>query len=167
MEALDRGVYHIEPVQNPDGRDRHVTWVNGNRSLQLQADPLDREHNEGFPGGRTNHYLFDLNRDWLPLENPESQVKVDFHHRWRANVVTDYHEMGTNSTYYFEPSKPYGTWNPLIPPAALHRDHRGLRGLLQPASGRDRVALFHQGGSSTTPTRGMDPPIPSSWGDSR
>jgi hypothetical protein len=115
MEALDRGVYHIEPVQNPDGRDRHVTWVNGNRSLQLQADPLDREHNEGFPGGRTNHYLFDLNRDWLPLENPESQVKVDFHHRWRANVVTDYHEMGTNSTYYFEPSKPYGTWNPLIP----------------------------------------------------
>ncbi len=115
LEALDRGVYHIEPVQNPDGRDRHVTWVNGNRSLQLQADPLDREHNEGFPGGRTNHYLFDLNRDWLPLENPESQVKVDFHHRWRANVVTDYHEMGTNSTYYFEPSKPYGTWNPLIP----------------------------------------------------
>lgn len=115
LAALEQGIYHIDPVQNPDGRDRHVSWVNGNRSLELSADPLDREHNEGFPGGRTNHYLFDLNRDWLPLENPESQGKIEFHHAWLANVVTDYHEMGTGSTYYFEPSKPIGSWNPLIP----------------------------------------------------
>jgi len=115
LRALEEGVYHVEPVQNPDGRERHTVWVNGNRSLQLSADPLDREHNEGFPGGRTNHYQYDLNRDWLPLENPENRVKVDFHHGWRANVVTDVHEMGTNATYYFEPSKPYGSWNPLIP----------------------------------------------------
>jgi len=140
LRALDQGVYHVEPVQNPDGRDRHVTWVNGNRSLQLSADPLDREHNEGFPGGRTNHYQFDLNRDWLPLENPESRARVDFHHRWRANVVTDAHEMGTNSTYYFEPSKPYGSWNPLIPErlyteitldfAEFYRDHLDAIGSL-------------------------------------
>ncbi|TVP42355.1 MAG: hypothetical protein EA350_16195 [Gemmatimonadales bacterium] len=115
LEALERGVWHIDPVQNPDGRDRHVTWVNGNRSLVLSADPADREHTEGFPGGRTNHYLFDLNRDWLPLENPESRGKVAFHHRWLPNVVTDFHEMGPNSTYYFEPSNPVGSWNPLIP----------------------------------------------------
>jgi len=76
---------------------------------------LDREHNEGWPGGRSNHYWFDLNRDWLPLENRESRARIEWHHRWLPNVVTDYHEMGTNSTYYFEPSEPRASWNPLIP----------------------------------------------------
>jgi len=131
--VLREGVYHIEPMQNPDGRSRHVQWINSNRALQLVADPADAEHNEPAPGGRTNHYLYDLNRDWLPLENPESRARIDFHHAWKANVVTDHHEMGTSSTFYFEPSKPYGSWNPLIPErmytditldfAALYRDH--------------------------------------------
>ena len=112
---LQDGVYHIEPSLNPDGRDRHTHWANMNKAAPLVADPLDREHNEQWPGGRTNHYWFDLNRDWLPLENPESRARIDFHHRWLPNVVTDYHEMGTNNTYYFEPSKPVGSWNPLIP----------------------------------------------------
>jgi hypothetical protein len=114
-QFLRDGVYHIEPVLNPDGRDRHTHWANMHKATPLVADPLDREHNEGWPGGRTNHYWFDLNRDWLPLENPESRARIDFHHSWRPNVVTDYHEMGTNSTYFFEPSKPHGSWNPLIP----------------------------------------------------
>ncbi len=57
----------------------------------------------------------DLNRDWLPLANPESRARIEWHHRWRPNVVTDFHEMGTNSTYYFEPSEPRASWNPLIP----------------------------------------------------
>ncbi len=109
------GVFHIEPVLNPDGRDRHTHWANMNRAQPFVTDPLDREHNEVWPGGRTNHYWFDLNRDWLPLVNPESRVRIDFHHRWRPQVVTDYHEMGTNSTYFFEPSKPIGSWNPLLP----------------------------------------------------
>ena len=112
---LQSGVYHIEPSLNPDGRDRHTHWANMNKATPLVADPLDREHNEHWPGGRTNHYWFDLNRDWLPLENPESRARIDFHHKWLPNVVTDYHEMGTNNTYYFEPSKPVGSWNPLIP----------------------------------------------------
>ncbi len=109
------GVFHIEPVLNPDGRDRHTHWANMNRAQPLVADRLDREHNEVWPGGRTNHYWFDLNRDWLPLVNPESRARIDFHHRWRPQVVTDYHEMGTSSTYFFEPSKPVGSWNPLLP----------------------------------------------------
>jgi hypothetical protein len=115
LQALEQTVFQIDPVHNPDGRDRHVTWVNGNRSLELSADPLDREHTEGQPGGRTNHYWFDLNRDWLPAENPESRGRLELHHAWLPNVVTDFHEMGTGSTYYFEPSKPVGSWNPLIP----------------------------------------------------
>lgn len=81
----------------------------------MVADPLDREHNEVWPGGRTNHYWFDLNRDWLPLVNPESRARIDWHHRWQPHVVTDYHEMGTSSTYFFEPSEPVGSWNPLLP----------------------------------------------------
>jgi hypothetical protein len=116
VEAFLRdGVYHVEPVLNPDGRDRHSNWANMHKASPFVADPLDREHNEVWPGGRTNHYWYDLNRDWLPLENPESRARIDFHHAWAPNVVTDFHEMGTNSTYFFEPSKPVGSWNPLLP----------------------------------------------------
>ena len=111
----DEAIIHIEPVLNPDGRDRHTHWANMNRAEPFVADPLDREHNEVWPGGRTNHYWFDLNRDWLPLVNPESKARIDFHHLWRPNLVTDYHEMGSSSSYFFEPTKPVGSWNPLIP----------------------------------------------------
>ncbi len=113
--ALEQGVWHIEPVLNPDGRDRHTNWANMHKADPFVADPLDREHNEVWPGGRTNHYWFDLNRDWLPLQDPSSRARIDFHHRWKPNVVTDYHEMGTSSTYFFEPTRPEGTWNPLLP----------------------------------------------------
>jgi hypothetical protein len=112
---LEHGVVHIEPVLNPDGRDRHSLWANMHKATALVPDPVDREHNEAWPGGRTNHYWFDLNRDWLPLEHPESRARIDFHHTWRPHVVTDYHEMGTGSTYFFEPTKPHATWNPLLP----------------------------------------------------
>lgn len=112
---LNEGVFHIEPSLNPDGRDRHTHWANMHRAQPFVSDPLDREHNEAWPGGRTNHYWFDLNRDWLPLVNPESRARIDFHHSWRPHLVTDYHEMGASSTYFFEPSKPYGSWNPLLP----------------------------------------------------
>jgi murein tripeptide amidase MpaA len=77
---LNDGVYHVEPVLNPDGRDRHTHWANMHKASPFVPDPLDREHNEVWPGGRTNHYWFDLNRDWLPLENPESRARIDFHH---------------------------------------------------------------------------------------
>lgn len=110
-----QAVVHIDPTLNPDGRDRHSHWANTNKGLPPVADPLDREHNETWPAGRTNHYWFDLNRDWLPLAHPESQVKVAWYHTWLPNVTTDFHEMGPNSTYFFEPTKPYGSENPVVP----------------------------------------------------
>jgi hypothetical protein len=108
-------VVHIDPTLNPDGRDRHSLWANSNKGFPPVASPLDREHNEAWPGGRTNHYWFDLNRDWLPLAHPESRVKVDWYHQWYPNVTTDFHEMGTNSTFFFEPTKPFGSENPVVP----------------------------------------------------
>jgi hypothetical protein len=111
----ENAVVHFDPTVNPDGRDRHSLWANSNKGFPPVADPLDREHNEAWPGGRTNHYWFDLNRDWLPLAHPESQVKIAWYHQWYPNVTTDFHEMGTNSTYFFEPTKPYGSENPVVP----------------------------------------------------
>ena len=112
---LDEAVIMIDPSFNPDGRDRHANWANMHKGFPPVADPVDREHNEVWPGGRTNHYWFDLNRDWFPLAHVESQNRVAFFHKWRPNVLTDYHEMGTNSTYFFEPTKPFGSENPVVP----------------------------------------------------
>ncbi len=105
----------IDPAINPDGRDRHSNWANMHKGTPPVADPLDREHNEIWPSGRVNHYWFDLNRDWLPLAQVELQHKISWYHTWYPNVVGDFHEMGTNSTYFFEPTKPFGSENPVIP----------------------------------------------------
>lgn len=115
MAALDDAVIMIDPAYNPDGRDRHSTWANSFKGDPMVSDPIDAEHNEMWPRGRTNHYWYDLNRDWLPLAHVESQNRVDFYHQWYPNVVTDFHEMGTNSTYFFEPTKPFGSENPVVP----------------------------------------------------
>ena len=113
--ALNDAVLLIDPAFNPDGRDRHSTWANSFKGEPMVSDPIDAEHNEMWPRGRTNHYWFDLNRDWLPLAHVESQSRIDFYHKWYPNVVTDFHEMGTNSTYFFEPTKPFGSENPVVP----------------------------------------------------
>jgi hypothetical protein len=113
-EILRNSVIFIEPILNPDGRERFTSWVNQNKGYNPVADPSDREHTEAWPGGRTNHYLFDLNRDWLPLSQKESQNRIIRFHKWRPNVITDHHEMGTNSTFFFEPTK-QGSENPLVP----------------------------------------------------
>lgn len=112
---LDKAVVFIDPTINPDGRDRHSQWANTYKGSPLVADPQDAEHNEYWPGGRTNHYWFDLNRDWLLTVNPESQGKVAWSHQWYPNVVTDFHEMGSQSTYFFEPMKPNASWDPIMP----------------------------------------------------
>jgi len=115
--TLNEAVIHIDPNYNPDGRDRHSNWANMHKGFPPVSDPMDREHNEVWPGGRFNHYWFDLNRDWLPLAHVESQNRVAFFHQWLPNVCTDYHEMGTNATNFFEPTKPYGSENPVVPRA--------------------------------------------------
>ena len=112
---LKSGIIMIDPTINPDGRDRHTQWANTYQGNPLVADPDDAEHNEYWPRGRTNHYWFDLNRDWLLAINPESRGKLKWFHEWYPNVVTDFHEMGTQSTYFFEPMKANASLNPIMP----------------------------------------------------
>ncbi len=112
--ALQNAVTIIDPMFNPDGRDRFVDWVNGNRGGTPTADPQDREHNQPWPGGRTNHYWFDLNRDWLPGQHPASQGRLNYFHKWKPQVLTDFHEMGSEATYFFQPGVPSRT-NPNTP----------------------------------------------------
>lgn len=102
-EILKNTILIVDPMFNPDGRDRFVNWVNGNRGVVPTSDLQDREHNQPWPRGRTNHYLFDLNRDWLPVTQPESEGRVKLFHRWRPQFLLDVHEMGANSTYFFQP----------------------------------------------------------------
>ena len=112
---IENSIVFIDPTINPDGRDRHSQWANQYKSINLVADSNDAEHNEMWPKGRTNHYWFDLNRDWLLAINPESRGKLKWYHSWYPNVVTDFHEMGTNSNYFFEPMKRNASLKPLIP----------------------------------------------------
>ncbi|MDX1640703.1 MAG: M14 family zinc carboxypeptidase [Balneolaceae bacterium] len=111
---LENAVILLDPSYNPDGLNRFATWVNMHKSLTAVSDPADREYNEGWPSGRTNHYWFDLNRDWMPVQHPESRGRIAKFHEWRPNVLTDHHEMGTNSTFFFQPGIPSRT-HPLTP----------------------------------------------------
>lgn len=114
LNWLNGMVITLDPVLNPDGRDRHTHWANMHKGSPFVADPLDREHNEVWPGGRTNHYWFDLNRDWFLGIHPESRNRMKIFHKWRPYVQTDHHEMGTNSSFYFDPGMTASN-NPLIP----------------------------------------------------
>ena len=113
-EILNSTVILFDPCLNPDGFQRFANWVNSNKNLVPNPDNNDREFSEVWPGGRTNHYWFDLNRDWLPVQLPESQARIKTFTEWLPNIVTDHHEMGTNSTFFFQPGVPSRV-NPLIP----------------------------------------------------
>ena len=102
-QILRNTILIIDPMFNPDGRDRFANWANGNRGIVPTTDTQDREHNQPWPRGRTNHYLFDLNRDWMPVTQPESQGRVKLFHHWRPQFLLDVHEMGRNSTFFFQP----------------------------------------------------------------
>lgn len=104
----------VDPCLNPDGATRFSTWVNHNRSQTLVSDPNSREFKETWPNGRTNHYWFDLNRDWLYQQHPESRGRLAKFYEWRPNILTDHHEMGTNSTFFFQPGIPART-HPMTP----------------------------------------------------
>ena len=111
---LENSIIIIDPSMNPDGLQRFSGWVNSHRNMNLTSDSNDREYNEVWPGGRTNHYWFDLNRDWLPAQLPESQSRLKTFYKWMPNILTDHHEMGTNATYFFQPGVPSRT-HPLTP----------------------------------------------------
>jgi len=119
-EYLNKTIVFLDPTINPDGRDRHTNWANTYRGNPLIADGNDIEHNEGWPRGRTNHYWFDLNRDLLLGIHPESNARIKWYHEWYPNVVTDFHEQGTSSTYFFEPKNMSASMNPVTP--AENRD---------------------------------------------
>ena len=111
---LDNNIVLLDPSFNPDGLSRFAQWANMHKGKQLVSDSNHREHDEGWPSGRTNHYWFDLNRDWLLLAHPESQARIKQFHKWRPHVLTDFHEMGTDSTYFFQPGV-RSRKNPLTP----------------------------------------------------
>jgi hypothetical protein len=102
-EIMDNTVVIIDPMQNPDGRDRFIHHFETSEGLQPDADRLSAEHNEPWPGGRTNHYFFDLNRDWFIMTQPETQGRVKALREWFPVAFVDAHEMGSDSTYYFAP----------------------------------------------------------------
>jgi hypothetical protein len=113
-ELLDNVVILFDPSFNPDGLQRFSTWANQHKSKNLVTDPNSREFNEVWPGGRFNHYWFDLNRDWLPSVHVESQHRLEWFHKWKPNILTDHHEQGSNATFFFQPGVPARV-NPLTP----------------------------------------------------
>jgi hypothetical protein len=118
-DLLRNTVILIDPSLNPDGMQRHSSWVNSSRSLNNNTDPASMEFNEPWPGGRTNHYWFDLNRDYLMLQHPESVGRNEAFYKWRPNIVTDHHEMGAHSTFFFQPGVQERN-NPLTPVENQH-----------------------------------------------
>jgi len=107
-QILEQSVVIIDPMQNPDGRDRFINYFRGTRGRWPDADPQAAEHNETWPAGRSNHYLFDMNRDWFAHTQPETRGRVKAYLEWFPVVFVDLHEMGGNSSYYFAPpAQPY------------------------------------------------------------
>ncbi len=113
-EILDNLVIIIDPSLNPDGQERFASWVNRYKSRTLNPDPNNIEFHDVWPGSRTNHYWFDLNRDWLPVQHPGSYGRIKAYHTWMPNINTDHHEFGSDATFFFQPGVPERV-NPLTP----------------------------------------------------
>ena len=113
-DLLENTIILFDPSLNPDGLQRFAYWANTNKSKNINPDPNDLEYSEIWPRGRTNHYQFDMNRDWLPVQLPESRVRIKTFHKWLPNILTDHHEMGSNASFFFQPGIPSRT-NPLTP----------------------------------------------------
>ena len=154
---LDELVIVMQPIINPDGVARFAHWVNMHRGRNPSADPRDREHNEGWPNGRTGYYWFDLNRDWMPLTHPVSRNRTFHYRQWRPHVLTDVHEMGRRSTYFFQPGIPERN-NPATPEAvfeltqriaAYHAEFLDEAG--QPYYSRESFDDYYLGKGSTYP----------------
>ena len=104
QEWLKNQVVIIDPAINPDGRDRYSNWYNQKMNTTLQPDLQSVEHNEPWPGGRANHYLFDLNRDWAWQVQVESQARMKMYQQWMPQLHLDFHEQGINNPFYMAPA---------------------------------------------------------------
>jgi hypothetical protein len=104
QDYLKNTIVIIDPCINPDGRDRYVNWYKQFRNNPYQVDPNSKEHHEGWWNGRSNHYMFDLNRDWAWLTQVESRQRLKKYNEWMPHVHVDFHEQGVNEPYYFAPA---------------------------------------------------------------
>ncbi len=108
QDLLENTVVIIDPCINPDGRDRYANWYNETKSTPFDIDPQSSEHSQPWPGGRANHYLFDLNRDWAWTSQKESIARIKVYNKWMPQIHVDFHEQGINNPYYFAPAaQPY------------------------------------------------------------
>lgn len=115
QKILSNSVVLIDPMENPDGRDRYITFLRQMQARRPDPDPNAAEHNELWPSGRSNHYMFDMNRDWFANTQPETRGRTRAYLEWYPQVFVDLHEMGFNQTYYFAP--PALPYNPNMTPA--------------------------------------------------
>ena len=126
-KILNNTIVFIDPLQNPDGRTRFTQRYYATAGLQHSSDRISAEQNEPWPKGRTNHYLFDMNRDWLAITQPETAGKVKILNHFRPLVVVDLHEMGGDASYFFAPSaepfNPYMTQNQIDNIGLIGRNH--------------------------------------------
>ncbi len=114
---LDNTVVFIDPLQNPDGRERFVSRYYATVGMEHSPDRLSAEHNQPWPSGRLNHYLFDMNRDWLAITQPESKGRIAAINEYLPQVIVDVHEMGGDLSYYFAPAaQPF---NPFMTPTQI------------------------------------------------
>ena len=105
---LENTLVIIDPCINPDGRERYVNWYYQYKNTPYQVNPDSKEHQEGWWTGRSNHYMFDLNRDWAWLTQVESQQRIAQFNQWMPHIHVDFHEQGMNNPYYFAPAaEPY------------------------------------------------------------
>lgn len=156
-ELLAGSIILIDPSINPDGLNRFASWANSNAGRVPVSDPVARQHVQNWPGARTNHYWFDLNRDWLPVVHTSSRARVSEFHRWLPHVLTDHHEQTRYSGFFFQPGVP-SRQNPLTPvenlelTRALAMHHSAAMDLAgQPYFTEDTYDDFYYGKGSTYP----------------
>jgi hypothetical protein len=103
-EWLSNQILILDPCGNPDGKDRYTVWYNQKKNNRLQPDPQSAEHFEPWPGGRPNHYMIDLNRDWAWQTQKETLQRLELYHQWMPHLFVDFHEQGINEPFYFAPA---------------------------------------------------------------
>jgi len=134
-EWLKNTVVIIDPCLNPDGRERFVTFYTSVAGTKPDSNPAAREHNEPWPGGRTNHYYFDLNRDWAWQTQIETQQRLVLYQQWMPEVHVDFHEQNYNDPYYFAPAA-----------EPVHQDITPFQREFQVTAGKNNAKYFDQHG---------------------
>ncbi|GAA4100366.1 M14 metallopeptidase family protein [Mucilaginibacter panaciglaebae] len=132
---LKNTVVAIDPCLNPDGRERYINFYNSVKGIEPNPDPGSREHSESWPGGRVNHYYFDLNRDWAWQTQKESRARVGYFNSWLPQVHVDFHEQGYDSPYYFAPAA-----------EPFHKDVTAWQKEFQTIIGKNNAKYFDKNG---------------------